>query len=400
MTKERATDRNEGGDLPPTRPTPPARPAGGAPRRATQDTPRDTEQHASPSAFQLTQRQRAILSAVVEDYVLSAIPVGSKSLLAHYGMSVSSATIRGAMAELEAMGLLTHPHTSAGRVPSDLGYRYYVETLMHESELDRADRLMIRHQFSQVQLTNNEWLRLAASVLAGSTSSAAVVTPARARRARFGHVQLVELMDGTRLAVLVLADGNVIQRRLDRAVLERLAPGMPIGQAELDEAAASLNAELSALSAPQVRRRKAKLAPLAAHAAEVVARLLEEADAVVIEDVFTDGIVNVLEQPEFAEGSKVRAILEVLRRTDFLEQLVPVITRHGGVHVIIGHENPNDAMQEVSLVFAPYGAPDRALGMLGVLGPTRMPYPRAIPTVRYVATLMNELINSQYGESS
>jgi heat-inducible transcriptional repressor len=298
------------------------------------------------------------------------------------------------------MGLLTHPHTSAGRVPSDLGYRYYVETLMRESELDRADRLMIRHQFSQVQLTNNEWLRLAASVLAGSTSSAAVVTPARARRARFGHVQLVELMDGTRLAVLVLADGNVIQRRLDRAVLERLAPGMPIGQAELDQAAASLNAELAALSAPQVRRRKAKLAPLAAHAAEVIARLLEEADAVVIEDVFTDGIVNVLEQPEFAEGSKVRAILEVLRRTDFLEQLVPVITRHGGVHVIIGHENPNDAMQEVSLVFAPYGAPDRALGMLGVLGPTRMPYPRAIPTVRYVATLMNELINSQYGESS
>ena len=348
---------------------------------------------------ELTERQRTVLRAVVEDYVLNAAPVGSKNLVARWGMSVSSATIRSAMAELEAMGLLQHPHTSAGRVPSDLGYRIYVETLMRETELDRADRLMIRHQFSQVQLTSNEWLRLAASILATSTRSASVVTPAKARRARFGHLQLAELGDGSRLAVLVLADGRVVQRRLKRSTIDQLAPDGTIGQAELDTAAATLNAELAGLSGPQARRRGLRLTPLAGHVAGVIAELLEESDAVVVEDVFTDGIVNVLEQPEFAEGSKVRAILEVLRRTDFLEQLVPVVTRHGGVHVIIGHENPNDAMQEVSLVFAPYGDQDSALGLLGVLGPTRMPYPRAIPAVRYLATLMNELISSQYGES-
>jgi heat-inducible transcriptional repressor len=348
---------------------------------------------------ELTERQRTVLRAVVEDYVLNAAPVGSKNLVSRWGMGVSSATIRSAMAELESMGLLQHPHTSAGRVPSDLGYRIYVETLMRETELDRADRLMIRHQFSQVQLTSNEWLRLAASILATSTRSASVVTPAKARRARFGHLQLAELGDGSRLAVLVLADGRVVQRRLKRSTIDQLAPDSTIGQAELDTAAATLNAELAGLSGPQARRRAPRLTPLAAHVAGVVAELLEESDAVVVEDVFTDGIVNVLEQPEFAEGSKVRAILEVLRRTDFLEQLVPVVTRHGGVHVIIGHENPNDAMQEVSLVFAPYGDQDSALGLLGVLGPTRMPYPRAIPAVRYLATLMNELISSQYGES-
>ena len=348
---------------------------------------------------ELTERQRTVLRAVVEDYVLNAAPVGSKNLVARWGMGVSSATIRSAMAELEAMGLLQHPHTSAGRVPSDLGYRTYVETLMRETELDRADRLMIRHQFSQVQLTSNEWLRLAASVLATSTRSASVVTPAKARRARFGHLQLAEIGDGSRLAVLVLADGRVVQRRLKRTAIDQLAPDASIGQADLDAAAAVLNTELAGLSGPQARRRGTRLTPLAGHVAGVVADLLEESDAVVVEDVFTDGIVNVLEQPEFAEGTKVRAILEVLRRTDFLEQLVPVVTRHGGVHVIIGHENPNDAMQEVSLVFAPYGAPDSALGLLGVLGPTRMPYPRAIPAVRYLATLMNELISSQYGES-
>jgi heat-inducible transcriptional repressor len=357
--------------------------------------------HGTPirPALELTDRQRTVLRAVVEDYVLTAVPVGSKALLGRYRLGVSPATVRSAMAELEALGLLSHPHTSAGRVPSDLGYRLYVESLMREAELDEADRLMIRHQFSQVQLTSNEWLRLAASILAGSTRSAAVVTPARSRRARFGHVQLVALADGTRLLVLVLGDGNVVQRRLDRPALQRALPENDLTQEELDATAGILNTDLANLSAPQVRRRSAKLPALAARVAAVVVSLLEEADSVVVEDVFTDGIVNVLEQPEFAEGSKLRPILEVLQRSDFLEQLVPVLTRTGGVHVIIGRENTNDAMHEVSLIFAPYGAPDRALGLLGVLGPTRMRYPRAIPTVRYLSNLMNELINSQYGET-
>ncbi|MEX2135987.1 MAG: heat-inducible transcriptional repressor HrcA [Chloroflexota bacterium] len=353
----------------------------------------------SRSVLNLTERQRIVLRAVVEDYVLNAVPVGSQALVERYGLPVSSATVRSAMAELEALGLLSHPHTSAGRVPSDLGYRTYVESLMRESALDRADQLMIRHQFSQVQLTSNEWLRLAASILATSTRSAAVVTPARARRARFGHVQLVELADQARLAVLVLGDGNVVQRRLQRSSVERATAGDATGQAELDTAAATLNSGLAGLSAPQVRRRLGKLAPLAAHVAEVLAQMLEEADSVAVEEVFTDGIVNVLEQPEFAGGAKLRGVLEVLQRSDFLEQLVPVLSRRGGVTVIIGHENINDAMHEVSLVFAPYGTEDSALGLLGVLGPTRMPYPRAIPTVRYLSTLMNELISSHPTEN-
>jgi heat-inducible transcriptional repressor len=351
------------------------------------------------SGLELTERQRTVLRAVVEDYVMSAVPVGSRALVDRYRLLVSSATVRGAMAELEALGLLSHPHTSAGRVPSDLGYRVYVESLMHESSLDRADQLMIRHQFSQVQLTSNEWMRLAASILAGSTHSAAVVTPARARRARFGHLQLVQLGDGSRLAVLVLGDGNVVQRRLDRAAVERIAPETSIGQSELDEVAATLNVELAGLSAAQARRRQAKLAPLTAHLAEVVAQLLESEDRVVVEEVVTDGLVNVLSQPEFAQGTKLRGVLEVLERSDFLEQLLPVLERGGGVHVIIGHENSIDAMHEVSLIFAPYGEPGSALGLLGVLGPTRMPYPRAIPTVRYLAALMNELVSSGHGET-
>ncbi|HEX2194146.1 MAG TPA: heat-inducible transcriptional repressor HrcA [Candidatus Limnocylindria bacterium] len=350
----------------------------------------------SRSRVDLTERQQSVLRAVVEDYVLTAVPVGSKSLLQRHRLGVSSATIRSAMADLEAVGLLSQPHTSAGRVPSDLGYRVYVESLMREAQLDPTDQLMIRHQFSQVQLTSNEWLRLAASILAGSTRSASVVTPARSRRARFGHVQLVQLADGARLCVLVLADGNVVQRRLDRSAVDRVSGDTPIGQAELDAVAADFNARLSGQAAPAVRRRTAKPGSLESAVGETVASLLEEADAAVVEEIITDGITNVLEQPEFAQGFKLRGVLEVLQRSDFFEQLIPLLARRRGVHVIIGHENSIDAMHDVSLVFAPYGQPDQALGMLGVLGPTRMPYPRAIRTVGYLSSLMNELITSHH----
>ena len=349
---------------------------------------------------ELTQRQRNVLRAVVEDYVFTAVPVGSKALVSRYGLGVSPATVRSAMAELEALGLLSHPHTSAGRVPSDLGYRIYVESLMRESALDRADQLMIRHQFSQVQLTSNEWLRLAASILAASTRSAAVVTPARSRRAVRPHT-------ARRAARSLPPRGPGAGRRQRRAATPR--PRRPrahrAGHAARPGPARrggrhSLNAELHGLTAPQVRRRAPRLPALASRVAETVASLLDEADSVAVEEVFTDGIVNVLEQPEFAEGREAarRARGAAALRLPGAA-LVPVLTRRGGVHVIIGHENANDAMHEVSLVFAPYGAPDRALGLLGVLGPTRMPYPRAIPTVRYLSTLMNELINSHYGET-
>ena len=201
--------------------------------------------------------------------------------------------------------------------------------------------------------------------------------------------------------MLVLGDGNVVQRRLQRGTIDQATAGEATGQAELDTAAATLNAELAGLSrAAGATQARQSSAPLAAHVGEVVAQMLEESDGGRDRGGLHRRASSTCSSSRSSRGgAKLRGVLEVLQRSDFLEQLVPVLSRRGGVTVIIGHENINDAMHEVSLVFAPYGDPDSALGLLGVLGPTRMPYPRAIPTVRYLSTLMNELITNHRTEN-
>ena len=200
---------------------------------------------------------------------------------------------------------------------------------------------MIRHQFSQVQLTSNEWLRLAASILAASTRSAAVVTPARARRARFGHVQLVELADQAAAAACwCWPTATSCSAAWTAARSSRLRAGDAIGQAELDPAAATLNVELPSLSAPAgapQARASSRRSPRTS--AEVVSQMLEESDGVASRKSSPTASSTCWSSPSSPQGAKLRGVLEVLQRSDFLEQLVPVLTRGGGVHVIIGHEN-------------------------------------------------------------
>ena len=271
---------------------------------------------------------------------------------------------------------------------------------MREAELDPTDQLMIRHQFSQVQLTSNDWLRLAASILAGSTRAASVVTPAR-RGARASVTSSSSRWPtARRLLVLVLGDGNVTQQRLDRGALERELPDSTLDQAELDAAAAALNAELAGMTAPQVRRRGREAA--AAGGTHRRGRRLDAGGrglgrrrgGLHRRDRQRPRAARVRRGQQAAADPRGHPALELPGAAG-----PGADPRTAGVHVIIGRENTNDAMHEVSLVFAPYGAPDRALGLLGVLGPTRMRYPRAIPTVRYLSTLMNELINSEYDKT-
>lgn len=346
------------------------------------------------SSGPLDLRSQAILRAVIEEYVHTAAPVGSQALVERYGLGVSSATVRNVLAELELAGLLTHPHTSAGRVPTDAGYRFYVESIVDHTPLPPVEQLMIRHQFGQVEYASEHWFRLAATTLASLTRSAGLATPAKPRAAHLRRLDLVAISDRLASLILVLREGALKQ------VL--VALDEPADQDALNVVANRLNDLLEGRTASEAATALAAIdaddpqLALDRKVGDRVVRTLADFDGATIEEVFSDGLLNVMEEPEFAQSEKLRRVFATLENRTVLGQLIDRVAGTGQVRVFIGHENPAAEMAEVSLVLAPYGRPGRAVGVVGVLGPTRMAYPQAIGTVRFVSGLMDELLDHLY----
>ncbi len=341
-------------------------------------------------------RTQAILRAVIEEYVTTATPVGSQALVERYHLGVSSATVRSILAELEANGLLTHPHTSAGRLPTDAGYRFYVESIVETVPLPAVEQLMIRHQFGQVEFASEHWFRLAATTLASVTRSAGLATPAKPRDAHIRRVDLVAINERMASLILVLQEGAIKQ------ALITLEADESIDQPTLNAVATILNDRLSGMTAGRAGARLGSLRDddpieaLARRVGERAVRVVREYDAAAIEEVFSDGLLNVMAAPEFAQSDKLRRVFSALENRTYLGQLVGSVAGAGRVQVFIGHENQPLDMRDVSLVLAPYGRPGHAIGVVGVLGPTRMSYSQAIGTVGFVSGLMNELVDHLY----
>lgn len=342
---------------------------------------------------QLTPRKEAILRALVEEYIRTATPVASENLRNKYTLPWGAATVRNEMAALEEEGLLFQPHTSAGRIPTDLGYRYFVEHLMPESALSLDEQRQIRHQFYQVQHQLDEWVRLTAAILSRALQSAAVVMPPRAVQARLKHFEVLSLQEVVALLVLVAQDGTVKQERL---LLET-----PATQEELSHLAQRFNRLFVGADAAGV---EAQLAASAATENERIivsslARMLAQYSDLTPEAFYHEGVIQMLDQPEFTtlgpereRNQRIRKVVEVLEQSRFLPALAAQVPA-GGVQVIIGGENEFEDMKDVSLVVSRYGVEGQAGGLLGVVGPTRMQYSRAIAVVRYMTGLMNELMS-------
>jgi len=345
----------------------------------------------------LDARSDVILRAVIDEYVTSATPVSSGALVAHNSLGVSSATVRNILSDLEAMGLLTHPHTSAGRVPTDAGYRYYVQVLADEWSLPPVEQRMIRHQFGQVEFASEHWFRLAASTLAANTGTAGLATTAKPQSVRARRVDLVTVQERMAMLVVVFREGTMKQS------LQNLPE--TTGQDQLDRVAGLLNVLAVDRTAGEVAAALADL-PLGGGSAddldllrrigEGLVRTMHEFDAALIDDLFSDGLLNVMAAPEFDRSEKVRSVFAALENRGYLGSLVESVARAGSIQIFIGHENRPLEMQEVSLVLAPYGRIGRAIGVVGVLGPTRMPYAQAIASVEFVSGLMNELVEHLY----
>jgi heat-inducible transcriptional repressor len=336
---------------------------------------------------QLADRQREILRAVIREFISTAQPVASGALVRRYALPLSSATVRNELAELEDLGLLTHPHTSAGRVPTDLGYRYFIESLMQDTALQPEEQLTVSHQFQQAQRDSAQWLRLAASTLARLTAEASIVTQPAGTKSALKHIDIVPIQDRRVLIVAVLEGGAVRQQLL-----------------ELDQVATE--DELRALGRRLTDTRRGADAATLAKAAESehgvarevlrgLSRMLGETESALASDVYYDGIQNILAQPEFGVGdpARLREMVALLEDRTRLADLLPPVIGEGEIHVAIGAENRVEPLLDCSLVFGRYGGgTSGVVGYVGIVGPRRMDYARSIGAVSFVGRLMTDLV--------
>jgi heat-inducible transcriptional repressor len=341
---------------------------------------------------ELSNRQELFLGLIVREYVQAAQPVGSKTLVARYRLDFSSATVRNEMVALTEAGMLRQPHTSAGRVPTDDGYRYFVQRLTADADLPSAEKRMISHQFYQAQGDVDQWLRLAASVLAQHSSVASVVTAPSADRSLLRHLELISVQARQVLLILVLQGGEVLQ--------QMLSPVEPPAQEALTRIAAQITTRCQGADAAAVERMMQDGDPLAAEILRLVAETLRRADSSPRPDVIYDGLSNVLNQPEFADRELAQRAMHLIEEHTLLRGFLARVLgpEVGGVQVVIGGEGQWEDLRDCSMVVARYGAPGLATGALGVLGPVRMAYDRTISAVRYVATVMSELVTEAFSE--
>ena len=281
---------------------------------------------------ELTERQRMVLGLVVREHVRSAAPVSSRALVESYGLEVSTATVRNELARLEELGYLTHPHTSAGRIPTHEGYRHFVERLLGEAVLPLHERRTIAHQFHQARRDFEQWMPLAASILARTTRGAALVTVPQATELCYKHLQLISTQGRMVLLVLVLRGGMVKQQMLNLAE--------PFTQEDLNEASDRLNQLFSGLTAHEIESRFQELPPFEANVAGLVVDIMHRTDARPAGLVYRDGLTEVLQEPEFTEGEQAQGLVRVMEERSFLEAVLAdaLSPEVGSIRVLIGGE--------------------------------------------------------------
>ena len=342
-------------------------------------------------AEQLTDRAKRILEAVIEDYIATAEPVGSRSITRGHELALSPATVRNVMSDLEEMGLLTSLHTSSGRVPTDKAYRLYVNSILEVKNLARGNRDEIRRRCRLAGKDVAQVLKETSRLLSSTSSYMGVVMAPRLAANLFHQIEFVKLGSHRILAILVSQSG-VVQNRLIETQEE-------MHQEDLVRMANYLNDLLQGLTIGQVRERlmqemqseKVRYDSLMAKAL----KLSEQTLASDAPELFLEGQANILEQPEFADAAKMREIFRAFEQKSQLLELLDRSMQAEGVQIFIGSESHLAKMEGMSLVTSTYLTGKDTVGVLGVIGPTRMGYGRVIPIVDYTAKLISRLLEKE-----
>jgi heat-inducible transcriptional repressor len=347
---------------------------------------------------ELTRRQEEILALIVRAYTEKPEPVSSKYLVEHFDLSFSTATIRNEMAALDELGYIYAPHTSAGRVPTEKGYRYFVQHLINTQELSPAEQSHIARRFQMLPLATEQWMRFAANVLARTSQTASLVTPPSAPTGRFKHLELISIQGRLVLMVLVVQGGTVHQRMLN---LEDVVP-----QPTLSDAANRINAICNDLTANEMRTKAGQMGLLEQEVLELAAELVEASSGNQVRMVYREGLTDLISVGGEGSAAIATQAVRVFEERAFLNLILDefLSPTSGEVQVVIAGEGRRDEINRLSMVLSRYGVPGKLSGAIGVLGPTHINYGRAISTVRYVSSMMTNMLvelykNSEDGEA-
>lgn len=335
----------------------------------------------------LDRRKRKILESVIKDYVETAEPVGSRAIVRRHALNVSAATVRNEMADLEEMGYLEQPHTSAGRIPSQKGFRYYVDCMM-QSEVLSDEELDLLQKYLQEQA--QEWQQVFYSVgqfLSQVTNYASFVILPPVKISQFQYLQLLPIDSGQALVLLVTDVGIIMHRRID--IPEDIQPE------DLQAISNLFNRALRGRRLEDIYRSDLQLLrEELKDRRRVIDRTLDTVEALLSqtgeEKVFISGALNILREPEFKDLEKIRRILMIFEEDELFKDVIPQEVSNT-VDICIGRENESEEMQEMSVVFAGYHT-GREMGRVGVIGPVRMEYWKAAGTVESVRIIMEAFL--------
>jgi heat-inducible transcriptional repressor len=328
-------------------------------------------------------RRDSVLKIIVSEYIATATPVASEAILRHHSLGVSPATIRNDMASLEEDGFITRPYTSSGGVPLDKGYRFYVETISAQAGLPGDDQRRIRQLMDAAVDEYDRLLKIAASAMAQLVGNAAIVTFPKSAECKFKHIELVEVNQYVAMMVLILSN----------AVLRRQTIGFDetVSQQQLGDAAVKFNTEYTGKTRRQIAGRKLVLSPLEKKIFGTITDIMASEDVIEYDNSYLEGLRLMLGQPEFIQRERMLGVLEILEAKGWLKNIGLQVTEDG-VRVIIGGENRDASLHDLSLVVSNYGVPDQARGTVGIIGPKRMDYSKAISAVNYISGLLSELV--------
>jgi heat-inducible transcriptional repressor len=328
-------------------------------------------------------RKQAILRAVVHEFTTNAVPVGSQALQSRYFVNLSSATIRSELAELADQGYLSQPHTSAGRVPTDSGYRYFVDFLMDVEKIPDRVGAYIKEELRTAPADVQGMVEKVAMTAAAVTQNASVASAPQGSQARVKHVDLVSL-EPTEVLLILLLEGNLLRQQV-------ITVAQPATQAQLTRLAAGLNGSLAGRSGEEVRRHyDAAALGLEKELLGRVVAVLDIYEKGSESLVVHDGVRNLVRQPEFAESSRLQQVLEVLEETRYLTLLLRQLIGESDLQIVIGSENASSQLQGCAVVLTTYGASNRLKGVLGVIGPTRMAYSQTVARLQAVAVAASD----------